>query len=342
MRAHRRGLWVIVAGASVLGVALTGAHIAAPPFLREPELVGPGVISTSDDEYAGSFTPDGNTIYFNKSVPTSNQYTVVYSRMVHGKWTTPVIASFSGRYSDTDPELSPDGRSLYFASDRPVDGVVKHDYDIWKVELQKDGSWGAPIHLPAPINTDANEYIASVTSDGTLYVSSLRDGLTTGTVDVYRIPLEGGQYKTATNVSHEFNDGGPSYADLDAIVSRDERVMIFSSFGRPDTYGSADLYVSYRKDGKWQPAHHLEAPFSTSARDYSPRFSPDGEYIYFSSERRDSIAPSATPLTYAQLEKRLRGTLNGSGNIYRISRAMLDSAAASAPVFVSKGDSSKR
>ena len=121
--------------------------------------------------------------------------------------------------------------------------------------------------------------MALVTSDGTFYVSSFRDGLTTGTVDIYRVPLENGAYKTATNISHEYNAGGQSYADLDAIVSSDDRVMIFSSFGRPDTYGSADLYVTYRKNGKWQPAHHLKAPFNTPERDYSPRFSPDGAYI---------------------------------------------------------------
>jgi len=319
-----------------LAVAFTSAQATTPPFLHEPELVGPGVISTPDDEYAGALTPDGKTIYFNKSVPTSNQYTIVSSKWIAGRWTTPTIVSFSGRYSDTDPELSADGRTLYFASDRPVGEVIKHDYDIWKVEMQRDGSWGPPVHLPPPINSDANEYMASITADGTMYVSSLRDGLATGTVDIYRIPLENGAYRTATNVSHEFNGGGPSYADLDAVVSRDDSVMIFSSFGRPDGFGSADLYVTHRRDGRWLPAHHLGAPFSTSARDYSPRFSPDGAYIYFSSERRDAPVPSRKPLTYAELEKRLRAIKNGGGNIYRISRARLDSAADSAPVFTPK------
>ncbi len=70
-----------------------------------------------------------------------------------------------------------------------------------------------------------------------------------------------------TDVSKEYN-GGPSYADLDAIVSRNDRVMIFSSFGRPDGSGSAELYVSYRKGGRWQPAHHLRYPFNTPARYY--------------------------------------------------------------------------
>ena len=325
-----------VPGFVALLSAMMSAGVASPPFVRVPEMIAPGVISTADDEYAGSLTPDGATIYFNKSVPAHNQYTVVVSHLVDGKWSTPVIAPWSGRYSDTDPEVSPDGKTIFFASDRPVGDVVKHDYDIWKVEEQPDGKWSAPIHLPAPINSDANEYMASVTSDGTFYVSSFRDGLTTGTVDIYRVPLEGGAYKTATNVSHDFNAGGPSYADLDAIVSSDDRVMLFSSFGRPDTYGSADLYVSYRKDGKWQPAHHLKAPFNTPERDYSPRFSPDGAYIYFSSERQDTTERARTSLTYAELEQHIRGILNGGGNIYRISRAMLDSAVDSVPVSAPK------
>ena len=320
------GLWIGVALAAGTTAVATPRRATAP-FLREPEMVGEGIVSTADDEYAGSLTPDGKTLYFNKSVPTSNQYTICASRLVDGRWTTPTVASFSGRYSDTDPEVSPDGKTLYFASDRPVGGQVRHDYDIWKTELQADGSWGPPVHLPAPVNTDANEYMAAVTADGTLYVSSMRDGLTTGTVDIYRIPLESGTYQAPTNVSHEFNDGGQSFADLDAIVSADDRVMIFSSFARPDSYGSADLYVSYRSNGRWLPAHHLRAPFNSSARDYSPRFSPDGQYVYFSSERGLPPVPAAEHLTYAQLLARLRGTLNGGGNIYRISRSMLDSLA---------------
>lgn len=333
-----RHAWPTIVGASAcaVGSALIGAGSWTKPLLRVPELVGEGVISTADDEFAGTLTPDGRTIYFNKSVPHSNQYVVLVSRSSADKWSTPTVAPFSGRYTDSDPELSADGRTLYFTSDRPVGSTIKHDYDIWKVALQRDGAWGAPVHLPAPINSDANEYMASVTADGTLYVSSLRDGATTGIVDIYRIPLVGGEYRTARDVSKEYNNGGPSFADLDAIVSRDERVMIFSSFGRPDGYGSADLYVSYRKDGRWQPAHHLRYPFNTPARDYSPRFSPDGEFIYFSSERSDSLSRSGKPLTYAELETRLRSTLNGSGNIYRISRAMLDSAAEREPVNAGK------
>ncbi|MEO8880261.1 MAG: hypothetical protein ABI446_07650 [Gemmatimonadaceae bacterium] len=50
--------------------------------------------------------------------------------------------------------------------------------------------------------------MASITADGTIYVSSLRHCATTVIVDIYRIPLEGGAYKAATDVSKEYNNGG--------------------------------------------------------------------------------------------------------------------------------------
>src|ERR1700742_3940546 len=106
-----------------------------PPYavdapLTEPRLFSEGVISTRDDEFGGTFTPDGNTCFFSKSVPRSYIYVICVSHFVNGKWGTPEIAPFSGRYRDFDPVLSPDGTKLLFASDRPVHGETKHDYDI--------------------------------------------------------------------------------------------------------------------------------------------------------------------------------------------------------------------
>jgi len=65
------------------------------------------VISTADDEFGGSFTPDGKTIYFSRSAPHSYLYAIFESRWVGGKWTPPTIVPFSGEYTDSDPILSP-------------------------------------------------------------------------------------------------------------------------------------------------------------------------------------------------------------------------------------------
>src|SRR5262249_230599 len=43
---------------------------------EKPELLGAGVISTQDDEFGGQLSGDGATLYFNKSVPRSQLYTI--------------------------------------------------------------------------------------------------------------------------------------------------------------------------------------------------------------------------------------------------------------------------
>jgi len=96
-----------------------------------PQMIGPGVISTQDDEFGGSLTPDNATIYFDRSVPAHYLYTMWVSHLRNGKWVTPEMLPFSGTWRDSDPVLSPDGRTLLFASDRPVDGVDRHRFSIW-------------------------------------------------------------------------------------------------------------------------------------------------------------------------------------------------------------------
>src|SRR5581483_3652592 len=163
--------------ALVAAIAMSPRPTKPPPAPNEPRLLGEGVISTSDDEFGGSFTPDGDTVYFSRSAPHSYRYTMLQSHRTRGGWSTPSVLPFSGRYSDSDPTLSPDGRKMFWSSDRPLpDGTVPHDYDIWMVERTPSGAWGTAQRLPAPIISEASEFAASMTRGGTLYFSSARDG----------------------------------------------------------------------------------------------------------------------------------------------------------------------
>jgi hypothetical protein len=67
------------------------------------------------------------------------------------------------------------------------------------------------------------------------------------------------------------------------------------------------------------------------ARDYAPHLSPDGKRLFFSSERSFALDSLEHALTYRALVARLRSTLNGSGNIYEIDAAILDSLHPPAP-----------
>jgi len=305
-----------------LAAVVLGLRPVRQPPLDEPRIFGEGVVSTSDDEFGGSFTPDGDTVYFSKSAPHSYRYVMMESHRVGGRWSTPTVLPFSGRYTDSDPTLSPDGTKMFWSSDRPVQaGTVKHDYDIWMVERTSGGAWGEPTRLPAPINSDANEYAASMTADGAIYFSSARDGA----IQAFRSRFVHGSWTTPENVTRLVDRGDTTVVawDLDVMIDPHERFLLLGSIRR-EGYGHFDIYMSWNVDGVWSPLVHLPAPFNTRARDYAPHLSPDGNTLYFSSERGFALDPIDHQLSYRELTDRLRGTLNGSGNIYAISTHALD------------------
>ena len=106
------------------GVARDSSSATPPKEKKEaaivPEMIGEGVISTPDDEFGGTPAPDGKTLYFDKTVPAHYLYVLCESKLVNGKWSKPEVLPFSGEWRDSDPVLSPDGETMFFASDRPV------------------------------------------------------------------------------------------------------------------------------------------------------------------------------------------------------------------------------
>jgi hypothetical protein len=83
------------------------------------------------------------------------------------------------------------------------------------------------------------------------------------------------------------------------------------------------LYISARDSGDWSIARHLDAGINSTADESTPSLTPDGRYLFFSSERSPFTVPTAHRLRNDEIEKMLHSTLNGHGNIYYISREML-------------------
>ncbi|HWS72972.1 MAG TPA: hypothetical protein VN605_12705 [Thermoanaerobaculia bacterium] len=284
-----------------------------------PVMIGEGVISTPADEFGGAITPDGATIYFDRSIPRSYFYVICVSHRRNGRWMKPEVAPFSGRYRDSDPILSPDGHRLYFVSDRPWPGRKEPNYDIWVVDLTGPHP-SEPRHLEGAMNSEGNEYFVSEAADGTLYVSSDRPGGVGGS-DIYRCPRIDGAYPKAENLGEPVNQKGT--ATLDAIVSPDQSLLILGAFNRPGGAGDSDLFLSRRgSDGVWSAPEPLKM-INTAAREYSPRISMDGRSFVFTSERGFPLEPHGQPLRYDDIVKGATRITNGLGNIYTIPLAEL-------------------
>ncbi len=245
------------------------------PSMTRPSIFGEGVISTENYESHPAFTPNGETLYFLLSTPSFNHWTIVLSRFKEGKWTTPEVASFSGQFDDADPFVSRDGSKFFFISNRPVDGKRKSDLDIWMMERGRDG-WGEPRHLEAAVNSGANEWFPTLADDGTLYFGSERPGGKGGT-DIYRCRFVNGKYAEAENLGDAINSRG---GEFEPLISPDQNFMIFAAVGRPDGFGSFDLYISYRGgDNVWSKAVNLGSNINTTAIEFSPSISPDSKYM---------------------------------------------------------------
>ena len=145
--------------ATPVEAASASASLVRSTASSTPGIFAPDAISDDNEQWRITFTPDGKTAYFAESpefFPFTRQATIYVSTFVDGAWTEPVVAPFSGQYSDIDPFISPNGQRLYFSSIRPVDGVMRGDIDLWMVERTATG-WSEPFHLGPEVNSPADE-----------------------------------------------------------------------------------------------------------------------------------------------------------------------------------------
>ncbi len=143
---------------------------------RPPELFARGTVSTEAPEFAATFTPDGREVYFNRASANRERLTIMTAaRTSAGVWSDPVVAGFSGTFRDVDPFVTPDGRRLYFSSDRPRGDGPAGVFATWFVERTPSG-WGPPIDPGPPLNSTAGDVFVSAARDGTVVFSSSRLG----------------------------------------------------------------------------------------------------------------------------------------------------------------------
>lgn len=300
------------------GAAQTEHPYASDRSLSEPTIFAEGVICTGDFESHPAFTPDGKTLYFLRSTPTFNLWTILVSRFEKRRWRTPEIAPFSGQYSDADPFITSDGSRFYFISNRPVVGKSTPDLDIWVMEKTVAG-WSEPKNVGAPINSSGSEWYPTVAANGTIYFGSDREG-GKGRTDIYRSRLVNGKYTEAENLGDAINT---QFNEFEPLIAPDEGFLIFMTGGRSDGRGGFDLYISYNRNGAWTKPANLGDKINSSGNEYSPTISPDGKYFFWTSTRGFADKPLEKRLNYQELMNRLRSPHNGLGDIYQIDIGVL-------------------
>jgi Tol biopolymer transport system component len=245
-----------------------------------PKLFAPGIVCAEDRfEYGSTFSSDGKEFFYAVNVGQKPEIHVI--KFENDTWTKPVRLIGHEQYGYNDPFLSPDGKRLFFISDRALDGKsAKKDIDIWFVERTKSG-WSAPVNAGREINTDKNEYYISFTKSGTMYFSSNggTNAETDKNYDVRSSEFASGRFQRSKKLSQAINT---EHYEADVFISPDERYIIFCS-ERPGGKGKGDLYISYKdSNNEWAPAKIIDAGISTSGYEFCPFVTNDGKYFFFS------------------------------------------------------------
>jgi WD40-like Beta Propeller Repeat len=292
--------------------ALTGEYMGQVRPEGEPQLFLPGIICTGMYERDGVFSKDGKEFFY--TVWALERGTLVTMKMnENGEWSSPAVASFSGKYSDIEPFITPDGQKLYFASQRPLTGEGEaKDYDIWYID-KTDTGWSDPVNIGLPVNTEKDEFYPTLSENGTLYLNGIYDECY-GPEDLYRFEFVDGQFVGPENLGEKINT---NRGEFNAMIAPDESYLIFGAY-KPDIgVGHYDNFISFRdENGNWGDPKALPEPINSTAWDFCPSLSPDGLYFFFSSHRILDAGTPEVPASYNDLAAAMESAGNGTGDIY--------------------------
>jgi outer membrane protein OmpA-like peptidoglycan-associated protein/tetratricopeptide (TPR) repeat protein len=203
-------------------------------------------INSKFHEATPVFTKDGKTMYFTrnnflngKKGKDDNKVTLIkiYKAVwENDKWENITPLPFnSDQYSTAHPALSPDEKTLYFASDMP--GTLGQS-DLFKVAIYDDGTYGSPVNLGKEINTEGKETFPFVTDQNELYFAS--DGhLGLGGLDIFITQINPDE--TLGDIENIGSDINSPQDDFAFLIDTKTKKGFFSS-NRAGGKGYDDIY----------------------------------------------------------------------------------------------------
>lgn len=203
-----------------------------------------------------------------------------------GPWAAPVSAQqgshpeLNTASNDGCPILSPDGLSLYMASNRPG-GLGGQD--IWVARRARTNQgWGPPVNLGAPINSAVDDFCPSPVPGRGLFFVSRRDE-PNGDIYFSRQDWRGewrAPRRLGPNVNSADQEWSPSF-----FIDQAGRAILYFSSTRPGGPGGQDIYYSVN----FGPARLAPGALNTPYDDSRPNVRSDGREIVFDSTRPGTL-----------------------------------------------------
>ncbi|OHU87850.1 MULTISPECIES: PD40 domain-containing protein [Pseudoalteromonas] len=254
---------IIVGGLTALCVALSA----------NAELITS--LSSTKSEYNLNFHPKFGRVLLARSDRDFENAKVWEYQHQDNSYTTPRKINLGPtEFKYSDPMYVPNSHKIYFISDKPMQNKGNsRDYNIWHATLM-NGQATEVTPLNTHINSKDDEFGPEL-HQGRLYFSRRHDRH-------YALMSD---RKTHQDVT--LWDAIPRQDDIemrsDLTFSPDAKVAVFWQISK--TSPQADIYASRLISGQWSSPIKLLAGVNSQFHEISPQFSPDGKWLYFSSER---------------------------------------------------------
>jgi outer membrane protein OmpA-like peptidoglycan-associated protein len=142
--------------------------------------------------------------------------------------------------------------------------------------------WSAPVNITPDVQSDGNQYVSSISYDGTELYLRLEENFQ---ADIYMSKYENGRWtksRAVKNINTKYFEGNAS-------VSKDGQTLYFSS-NRTGGFGAMDIYKSVKlPNGNWGPAENLGNVINTELNEDAPFISDDGTKLFFVSQAHNTL-----------------------------------------------------
>jgi peptidoglycan-associated lipoprotein len=216
-----------------------GANVNVSTIVPLPSFINESNIN----EGCITFTPDGKTMIFAKGNNGKRKGAIdvdlYLSRYRNGQWAepTPININQPDAWEST-PALSPDGRTLYFSSNRKggFGGL-----DIYSAQMDGRGRFGRVKNMGPEINTAGEELFPYVSESGKMYFSS--DGHPGyGMLDIFEVKRANGK-TVVQNLGEPVNSTAD---DFGIYLFKADRGFFTSN--REGGMGDDDIYTFINED----------------------------------------------------------------------------------------------
>ena len=221
--------------------------------------------------HKGIFSPDLKEYYYTISDKNFEAFEVYVIKKSNGNWSEPEKAFFNSKYSEHGMSFSPNGKTLYFSSTRPVDiDGINPTWHIWKSD-KVNGEWNEPSFVDIPNLRDKLVSHPTITNSGTLYFHT--SNLDYSKMDIYHSKQVNGKFEDAVKTSIPMNS---KTGKCTPYVSPKEDYLIFASIGK-----ELDLMISYN-DGKggWVNTRKLNDEINNNGQG-NPYVTPNNKFLFF-------------------------------------------------------------